>query len=1218
MRDCRFAISFPRRRTVSESTDKTGNKAAPLPWVLLSGFLGIFAINTPVSPTGTTAKNADKKETAIESPFQISGKDPLKPIYDFYATHDGHWNPQQDLKQNLHNYKVEFLIATVPDPIDTPYGHSFDQVVDAIQRAVEKKDGYLLDRSWLPWEFDKKPKAGKQDDEDKLFGHYREAYPGVLLFRHGKHADRKVKDSGICIVFLVGETPMGGLHKRAFTKALQMMNAAGHPEDQPVRIVGPYFTGSQTSLQFVVGDWWASTSTLPMIKSLYPFEVVMRPQNPLYKFDVITGSATALRPADFFNIDPYKDGHLSWQADRFSLSSTVVPTRTVISAMMRYLTRRDGCASNEPVVRSLSHIPGKIAILTEGNTGFGKGISTLNKQEILMLRFPLHISRVKNEYTQAFKKKDEKDGLKNMDSLVPSALDEQYHASEGVPSQGGGTTAMANAQVLSNILATISREQCKYVGVIATDARDKLFLVRLIREFCPDVRIFVTDADQLLLHPDYRYHMRGVVVGSTYPLIAQNQTWVNPETRDRVLFATVAAQGCYNAGLFHMGAHKELLEYAPPAFIEREADADPRIWQRPPIWISTISPNGSLVPLQVFTEYEDKTSLMRLNTAAKVPDESGIALSYPGAMLPIGIGLLAFWLFLSTQALFSRSSRMFWEPAGSNKSEFSLPQLFYRNLLLGSQAVLTMPVLALVWTHGHSLEFQTVGSKVLVGLTIALSGCFLLGMLKPLCWPPSRIGQFAQWLKPRKLDGGRLELATWALANVLLILIVVGFGALFLGRFWGYGGDTRRSLFFLRAVDLSSGMSPLTPIFFMSTGFAAWAFFQLKRAQQIDRYVVPAPFPAGFGSDATEGAFARITDLDRHVQDEVRHESLGLRHPKAILLTTLALLSLGLAVWLQSLPTIEGWGWDGIFFAGFWLLFALSASILVRLFFLWRQTKKLLSAISLVPMMRAFGRLPAKVADLFGKYLFAQSPKLEHLQLPLHQVRLLANAAAADANAPPELADLGRACEVLDKRLQEGLDESTDRVAAQRAERDLRGKLSAIAATCLVALAPRWKSLPVEDAYGDGTKVKDDKAKAEANAEPAWVLLAENVVATQIIIYVSQFFAQLRGLVVAAMVCTSLLLLSATSYSFNPERLLLVSLLGLSATGLAAVIWVLLEMNRDEVVSRILKTTPGKLSLDSGFVGSFLTYVVPTVGILAAQLSGSFRWLLEPILHVMK
>jgi hypothetical protein len=77
-------------------------------------------------------------------------------------------------------------------------------------------------------------------------------------------------------------------------------------------------------------------------------------------------------------------------------------------------------------------------------------------------------------------------------------------------------------------------------------------------------------------------------------------------------------------------------------------------------------------------------------------------------------------------------------------------------------------------------------------------------------------------------------------------------------------------------------------------------------------------------------------------------------------------------------------------------------------------------------------------------------------------------------------------------------------------------------------------------------------------------------------------------------------------------------LLGLVGCGIAAVIYVLIEMNRDEVVSRMSRTTPGRLSLDSGFLGSFLTYVVPAIGILAAQLSGSFRWLAEPILRVMK
>ena len=46
--------------------------------------------------------------------------------------------------------------------------------------------------------------------------------------------------------------------------------------------------------------------------------------------------------------------------------------------------------------------------------------------------------------------------------------------------------------------------------------------------------------------------------------------------------------------------------------------------------------------------------------------------------------------------------------------------------------------------------------------------------------------------------------------------------------------------------------------------------------------------------------------------------------------------------------------------------------------------------------------------------------------------------------------------------------------------------------------------------------------------------------------------------------------------------------------------------------------TSGRFSLDSGFIGSFFTYIVPTVGLLAAQLSGTFRWALEPILRIVK
>lgn len=166
--------------------------------------------------------------------------------------------------------KYEFLIATVPDPIESKFASEFDSVVDGIQRGFEAM-GSLLRVSRLPWSHKKAKPTGISEPAKPDRDH-----PGVLLFQNPS------PDSGetqvITIVCLVGESPISGIHKTAMTNALRAReslidaitkaNHAGDQEDlraariairwdkdAPIRIVAPYFSGSQSSLIATLKNW---------------------------------------------------------------------------------------------------------------------------------------------------------------------------------------------------------------------------------------------------------------------------------------------------------------------------------------------------------------------------------------------------------------------------------------------------------------------------------------------------------------------------------------------------------------------------------------------------------------------------------------------------------------------------------------------------------------------------------------------------------------------------------------------------------------------------------------------------------------------------------------------------------------------------------------------------------------------------------------------------
>src|SRR5438132_752433 len=96
------------------------------------------------------AAKADRDRAADHAATGSAVQEFWQPLIDFH-----HTGTQKEPKvwQDFPvkpGWKLDFLIASVPDPADSRSGYQFDPLVDAIQRAVETRE-YVLDRYYYPW-----------------------------------------------------------------------------------------------------------------------------------------------------------------------------------------------------------------------------------------------------------------------------------------------------------------------------------------------------------------------------------------------------------------------------------------------------------------------------------------------------------------------------------------------------------------------------------------------------------------------------------------------------------------------------------------------------------------------------------------------------------------------------------------------------------------------------------------------------------------------------------------------------------------------------------------------------------------------------------------------------------------------------------------------------------------------------------------------------------
>jgi hypothetical protein len=723
--------------------------------------------------------------------------EPLRVLRDFFGLEPGlSLSSEASLKAILDaaapaaaNYQLQFLVALVPDPLDSQSPLSFDLAMDAIQKGFGQV-GYLPDRFWLPWKVEPPKAVGTAEPQ------YRTT-PGVLLFR--KPADgESSRSSRLAIVFLVGESPKIGIQKEAFRAALQMaanfQRGLSNPE---VGILGPSFSGTVDSLLVVLRQW--RTGELTQAKAA---KSASQAASPL-SIRIATGSATS--------------SGLEKRLQGFDFCRTVIPDSALQGEGLRFLQEEMGWD------------PDQAAILSEFDTEYGQRLAGPNLSEekskgLFLIRFPSHISDVRNAWKQDRKDsqaEQRKVKVGNTQILagrpaLDLSLEDHDKAVDVIPSFSALSTPAKDLE-LSNVLETISREGIRYVGVQATDLKDRLFLIEKIRQSAPDTVVFTFDNNILLAHPDYGVVMDGVIVLSSAPLFTEGASWLPRSTivggRQRQQFIAEIQQGMFEAVRYLMRSQVRL---------------------RPQAWISAVG-NGSLWPL----------------AHLDVPQDSA---RFCGAALPRR----------STLPLSER------EVGLSDKSNLQI--LLFAGVLCALSTVLGRVGLLEGRSHGAPVSIPV--NRVLITLgavLLALSAAVLLivgwlpewapllsGDWKWTAWGPLKVSYLLLLVLAYGYLAVRLAWMACSRVGRKGTLWLLGFGSALIPLglvpllivLWMPGREIE--LFQLRARALGSGLSPLVSLSLLMGALFVWILCELDRQSLVQIQASDCPLHA-LNERAVEG-----------------------------------------------------------------------------------------------------------------------------------------------------------------------------------------------------------------------------------------------------------------------------------------------------------------------------------------------------------------------------
>ncbi len=1166
-------------------------------------------------------------------------------------------------------FQPKFIIATLPDPLHTHFSLLFDRFIEAIQQGAQD-EGYEYDSSWLPWETEEPsfallPDQDAEDDRTKA----REDQPGILLFRKATpkdHQGARAPYQEALIVFIVGEESTRGIHRTQFRNAAAWITALQASSGRPsVGILGPTFSGSFPSLSELL-------ATDDVRKSLYGEPGISGDRLAIY-----SGSTTSQGDANQFALTEGVFFRSFFQDDD-----------TELNRFCKYLTRPTGAKESFDLHR--------LAILSEDETAYGFEASQNPVCErATWLYYPRDISTLRAAY-QKQSMFDSATAQQNQDAqrkTLPTDLaDPAGKEHDTVRTYSGNQTPLSQEAELLGIVGALRTHRVQYVALRSSNTLDPLFLANFLRREYPEARVVIVNADLLFQRGQDAMALSGVMTLSTYPLFSWERAWtahppfsasshrVFPESSTEATY--IASRLLLDSLMLGLGQTPKcappgddvsvppgdnvfvppircsqgssdvpIPDYAPPFWTVPPPDGagDSRDSYKPATWLSVITRSGSW-PLAALNDNMLTAPTPRGFWEALLDWRSWVAENnhdgeWPSMPLSMKLLLFSLLMFSLFHAWCCKYASFTAKPAF--RAHFATQGCRHRVLIFfGSFLVALMAVIAgwgcgvLGWTGGFPTYVWRVRSFVLFVCVIAV--CSIL-------WNASATKRLNE--EPEN-DVARTS-SKWKVFSFLMLFSVL-IGLPVLTWVWPLESAfilANQVLTYWRAMNLTSGVSPLVPFFSLALGLYTWFWYSLHGL-------------ALFGHDCPR--LPRIADLRikvkvRNAKNEEEEKKLDIlrmfsrefaadpaeRAATPLATSTLLLVPvLFLVFWLlvgliaHEVPvrSLGARTYARIFCLWLDFCFSLIFSAGWQLWATWSRLRQLLVFLDRLPLRRTLGalrgfswgsvwKMSGNVLDVRYKLLSRQLESLNHLHASLEEFIKT----APDPNDDQVKAAKDCQDRVDKNRVAVGVFAEWYSTAYRDANAavgpgrwDIQEQIAATTGLVLShLLVPAWReekqSLILIDPAGID-KDKDEPWQCPPPSTKEYIRNAEELVCLNYLGFAQNLLGRIRTITLGSLCLFVAATLAVSSYPFDPRPALSGVLLLLFVALGTVVVFVYADMHRDATLSHVTNTNPGELGSEFWF--KIIGFgAAPLLGLLTTvfpELSGSiFSWL-QPGLNSLK